>query len=96
MNENKSIQTTNKPNAEHNLILTNRKHLTISGIDKVISVKPDLLQLKSNNGDIMITGQNIEVVKLDLEQKNISLDGKFDSIKYIENNKTPFLKKIFK
>jgi len=95
MEEHKII-TSNKPNQEHSLQLINRKNLTITGINKIISVKPDLLQLKSNNGDIIITGQNMEVIKLDLEQQSVVLNGKFDSIKYLENNKTPLLKKIFK
>lgn len=96
MEENKSTIITNNPIKEHSLQLVNRKHLTITGITKIISVKPDLLQLKSNNGDIIITGQSMEVIKLDLEQQSIILNGKFDSIKYLENNKTPLLKKIFK
>ena len=85
-----------KQNREHCLTLTDRKHLTITGVDKVISVKPDLVQLKSSAGDISILGQNIEVTKLDLEQHSLNLNGQFDDIKYIENNKKPLLKKIFK
>ena len=96
MEENKLATTTLKPPQEHTLTLDNRKHLSMTGIDKVISIKPELLQVKSLLGDIIITGQNIEVTKLDLDQHTISLNGKFDSIKYVENNKTPLLKKIFK
>lgn len=97
MEENKSISLTNtKPNPEHNLTLVDRKHLTITGVEKVVSVKPDLVQAKSSAGDIIVNGQNIEVTKLDLEQHILSLDGKFDNIKYLENSKTPLLKKIFK
>ena len=98
MEENKTVTTTKPttPVQEHSLNLVNRNYLTIVGVDKVVSVKPDLVQLKSNNGDISITGQNIEVTKLDLEQHTLSLNGKFDGIKYLENTKTPLLKKIFK
>ena len=97
MEENKStVQSSTKPTFEHSLTLVDRKHLTITGVDKVVSVKPDLLQAKTSSGDISITGQNIEVTKLDLDQHTLSLNGKFDSIRYSENNKTPLLKKIFK
>ncbi|MBQ3502389.1 MAG: YabP/YqfC family sporulation protein [Clostridia bacterium] len=81
---------------EHILTISNRNNLNISSVEKVVSVKPDLVQLKSSAGDIVITGQNIEVTKLDLEQQILSLYGKFDSIKYIESSKTPLLKKLFK
>ena len=97
MEENKSTTLANpKSSVEHNLTLIDRKHLTITGIEKVVSVKPDLVQLKSSAGDIVVNGQNIEVTKLDLEQHTLNLNGKFDSIKYLENSKTPLLKKIFK
>lgn len=97
MEENKSSTLSNtKPSMEHGLTLVDRNYLTITGVEKVVSVKPDLLQVKTSAGDMAVTGQNIEVTKLDLEQHTISLTGKFDSVKYSENNKTPLLKKIFK
>ncbi|MBQ8522957.1 MAG: hypothetical protein IJ458_04830 [Clostridia bacterium] len=96
MEDKLNIQSNPKPSMEHSLNLVDRKHLTITGVEKVVSVKPDLVQLKSSAGDIVISGQNIEVTKLDLEQHTLSLNGKFDNIKYSENNKTPLLKKIFK
>ena len=88
--------TYSSPNIEHSLNLIDRKRLVITGIDKVVSVKPDLLQVKTSAGDMHVVGQNIEVTKLDLEQHTLSLNGKFDSIKYTQNAKTPLLKKIFK
>lgn len=96
MEDKLNIQSNPKPNMEHTITLVDRKHLTITGVEKMVSVKPDLVQLKSSAGDIIITGQNIEVTKLDLEQHMLSLTGRFDSIKYSENTKTPLLKKIFK
>ena len=96
MEDKTNIQTNPKPSQEHTLTLVDRKHLTISGVDKVSSVKPDLLQVKTSAGDMVVAGQSIEVTKLDLEQHTLSLTGRFDSIKYSENNKTPLLKKIFK
>jgi len=96
MEDKLNIQTNPKPSIEHSISLVDRKHLNITGIEKVISVKPDLLQVKTSAGEMIVTGQNIEVTKLDLELHTLSLAGKFDSIKYNENNKTPLLKKIFK
>lgn len=98
MEENKLTKTSAKPPQahDHTLTLVNRSHLTLTGVDKVISIKPDLLQVKSTAGDIVVTGQNMEVTKLDLDEHTLMLNGKFDSIKYLENRKTPLLKKIFK
>jgi len=96
MEDKLNTQPNLKPILEHSFTLVDRKRLTITGVEKVISVKPDLLQLKTNAGDMIVTGQDIEVTKLDLEQHSLNLNGKFDSIKYVENNKKPLLKKIFK
>ena len=94
--EQKQSNISSKPEQQHSLTLVDRKHLNVTGVEKVVSIKPDLAQLKSSSGDIIITGQNIEVTKLDLEQHTLNLSGKFDNIKYLSNNKTPLLKKIFK
>lgn len=96
MEDKLNIQSNPKPSMEHTLTLVNRNQLTITGVDKVVSVKPDLLQVKTSAGDMVVAGQNIEVTKLDLEQHSLSLNGKFDSIKYSNVDKTPLLKKIFK
>jgi sporulation protein YabP len=96
MEDKSSVQPNTKSGIEHTLNLANRKVLNLTGVEKVISIKPDLLQVKTSAGDIIITGQNIEVTKLDLEQHTLNLNGQFDSFKYNENNKTPLLKKIFK
>ena len=96
MEDKSNIQSNPKLTQEHSLNLVDRKFLSLTGVDKVISVKPDLLQIKTSAGDMIVSGQNIEVTKLDLEQHTINLSGKFDTIKYSENNKTPLLKKIFK
>lgn len=81
---------------EHCVTINNRKEMSITGVTKVVSVKPDLVQLKTSKGDMAISGQNIEVTKLDLDNHLLALSGNFSNIKYFENSKTPLFKKIFK
>lgn len=81
---------------EHILNIANRKEISISGITKVVSVKPDLVQLKTCQGDMIISGKDLEVTKLDLENHTLNLSGTFCGLKYLETTKTPLLKKIFK
>ena len=89
-------QNSNLNKMEHTLNISNRKEISISGITKVVSVKPDLVQLKTCQGDMMINGKDLEVTKLDLENHTLNLSGTFCGLKYLENAKTPLLKKIFK
>lgn len=81
---------------EQKLNLVNRKTLTITGVDKMISVKPDMLQLSTNLGSMQILGSNMEVNKLDLDQKIVEVNGLISSIKYLDDKKLPLFKRIFK
>ena len=81
---------------EQNLSLKDRKLLNISGVNKMISVKPDLLQIDTTFGTMQVLGQNMEVSKLDLEQHNLEVKGLISSIKYLDDRKTPLFKRIFK
>lgn len=83
-------------NAEQKLSLVNRKQLTITGVDKMISVKPDLLQLLTCFGTVQIFGNNMEVSKLDLESKVLEVKGVISAIKYLDDKKLPLFKRIFK
>ena len=82
--------------SEQKLSLLDRKLLAISGVDKMISVKPDLLQIATNYGTMQIIGANMEVSKLDLEEKVLEVKGVISQIKYLDDKKLPLLKRIFK
>jgi len=83
-------------NKEQRLSLVDRKVLTITGVEKMISVKPDLLQISTNFGTMQIIGANMEVSKLDLEDKVLEVKGLISQIKYLDDKKLPLLKRIFK
>ncbi len=78
------------------LTLSNRNFLTIDGIEKLISIKPNLVQLNSSFGAIIIEGKNLELIDLNNESKVIKLKGEIDAIKYTESKNNNFLRKIFK
>ena len=82
---------------EQNLTLINRQNLTISGTTKIISLKPDLIQLNTVMGGIIITGTNLELINLDNSTNKAEINGNVNAIKYVEGkNKEPFFRKIFK
>ncbi len=91
--ENKK-ETTNK---EQLIVLSNRKNISISGTNKIISLKSDLIQLNTVFGDLQIVGTNLELIKLDNTTTRAEINGDIDSLRFCENkSKTPFLRKIFK
>ncbi len=84
-------------NKEQIINLVNRKFLSITGTEKIISLKPDLIQLDTVNGGIMISGQNLELIKLDDTLKKAEINGTIDCIRFdVGKSKEPFFRKIFK
>ena len=86
-----------KPTNEQTITLINKKELSISGTNKIISLKPDLIQLDTVLGGLVITGQNLELVKLDNLSTRAEIKGEINSLKFVEGkSKQPFFRKIFK
>lgn len=82
---------------EQLIVLSNRKNISISGTSKVISLKPELIQLETNFGGLQILGSNLELVKLDNTTTRAEINGNINSLKFTESKtKEPLLRKIFK
>jgi len=94
MENNKEINTQEK---EQLIVLSNRKNISVSGTNKVISLKPDLIQLDTTFGPLQILGGNLELIKLDNTTTRAEIAGKITELKFLESkNKEPFFRKIFK
>ena len=90
-------QTKPQQTKEQSLNLINRKNLSVTGVNKVISLKPDLIQLDTVQGGLMISGSNLELIKLDNTTNKADITGQIDTLKYIgKKDKQPFFRKIFK
>ena len=82
---------------EQTIILKNRCELTISGTNKLISLKNDLIQLDTNFGGVMVIGSNLELQTLNQETTCAQISGNINSIKFVEGNKKEnIFRKIFK
>lgn len=82
---------------EEKIVLDNRKLLTIIGATKVVSSTNTQAIVEVGDTNVLICGNELEVVKLDLEDKEVEFSGNITSFKYInKKEKTPLLKRIFK
>lgn len=89
MDENKKI--------DFNLTLINRNNLSVTGTNKIISLKPELIQLDTVLGGLIIGGKNLELKKLNSGGNTAEILGTINNIKFVENaDKTPFFRKLFK
>ena len=88
MENSKEIKTIEK---EQLIVLSNRKNISVSGTNKIISLKPDLIQLETNFGGLQIIGNNLELIKLDNSTTRAEISGLISCLKFAEQkNKEPY------
>ena len=74
----------------HNLSLNDRKNLNISGVKRIENFDNEEFVMETVMGLLTVKGDNLELIKLDTLQGNISIKGKIDSLEYSSDikNKT--------
>ena len=70
----------------HNVTINERKNIVISGVKKIDSFDNEEFLLETSMGYIMIKGEDLEIIKLDTYQGNVSIKGKVNSLSYMENS----------
>jgi len=75
-------------NHSHSISITERKNLVLTGVKKIESFDDEEFLMETIMGFIIIKGENLEIVKLDTYQGNVSIKGKVNSLQYMENKNT--------
>ena len=55
----------------HMIHITQRAHMSLTGLEKVISMEPELVEVETTADHLAIKGQNLRAEKLDLEKGTI-------------------------
>lgn len=81
-----------------NLTLKDRSSLVVSGVEHIYSFDDKKVELRTSLGDMIIQGEELDMSKLNLEEKVVSVDGTINSIVYDKPKKQQesFFKKVFK
>lgn len=87
--------TTQKPESISRLSLENQKKITVTGVVEIISSNDNSILLKLNKSNLLLSGSNIHITKLDVQQGILEADGIFSQIRYNHQN-TNLFKRIFK
>ena len=69
---------------QHKLMLTNRRTCTISGVNDVLSFDVNEILLETEQGMLMIKGNELHVSRLSLDKGEVDIDGRIDSLTYSE------------
>lgn len=79
------------------IILEDRKKLSIIGATKVESSTESQAVVELDQESLVILGSQLEITKLNLENKEVIFSGNINSIKFSQKNeKKSLLKRIFK
>ncbi|QGU00525.1 hypothetical protein SYNTR_1931 [Candidatus Syntrophocurvum alkaliphilum] len=68
--------------AEHSLYLEDRKYLEMVGVTSVITFDEEEIILQTNMGYLNITGENLHITMLNLEQNKVAIQGTVSIMEY--------------
>lgn len=85
----------------HKVAITGRRSGTISGVSDVLSFDVNEILLETELGTLTVKGSELHVNRLTLEQGEVDIDGKIDSLIYSNskgrgNKNETFLGRLFK
>ena len=86
-------------NIMQNVILENRKKLTLTGIKDVLSFDDEIVIVESELGLLNIKGADLRVNKISVETGDVIVEGTIKAIEYSDKELSPkhgLMSKIFK
>jgi len=70
----------------HSLSLENRKTAALTGVSEVLAFDENQVILMTESGEIALTGENLHVTRLMLEEGMLTVEGRLDSIFYTQRS----------
>ncbi len=80
----------------HNLILDNRKKLSLSGVNDVSGFNEETVSLTTEMGGLVVRGNDLHISKLNLDTGEVEVEGTINSLQYIQSRQNKsFMQRIF-
>ena len=85
----------------HGISVSERKNVVVSGVKKIDKFDEEEFYIETTLGYLIIKGKELELIKLDTYQGNVSLKGKINSVFYADSStrkekENSFFNKLFK
>ncbi|NMB44267.1 MAG: sporulation protein YabP [Clostridiales bacterium] len=92
---------TKKPIGVHKIQVISRNQTNITGVNDILSFDAGEILLETEQGILMIRGQELHVNRLTLEEGEVDVEGRIDSLTYSDTSgygKTAesFVSRLFK
>lgn len=90
----------NKGEQVHNVVMEDRNYLSISGVEDVDNFDEETVELYTNVGMMSVAGNDLHIIKLNVESGEVAIEGEIVSIEYhdgeLKRGGAGFFSKIFK
>lgn len=71
----------------HNIVLEDRRHLTVSGVSDVDSFDEQTVTVFTELGELTVKGEDLHINRLSLEMGELVVDGEIAALSYAEHAK---------
>lgn len=68
----------------HKLTLSDRRQLTVTGVTEVVSFDENAVLLRTEQGDLLIQGRDLQLRQLSLDGGQVAVDGNVAAMVYEE------------
>ena len=76
------------PVREHSLTLENRRSLTVSGVNRILSYDATAAALATPLGNLTVGGQELQVSELSVRTGQVHISGRIEYLQYTENRES--------
>lgn len=89
------------PNYNHSITIVERKSILVTGVKKIESFDEEEFLMETVMGYLVLKGSDMELLKLDTVQGNVSIKGLLKSFSYVDEGVTKtkensFISRLFK
>ena len=87
-----------RPEAGHRVVLEDREHLTISGVEEVERFDENTIVMNTCKGTLVVRGEDLHIEKLSLDGGDLKVEGSVDSLTYEDDGgeRGGFLARLFR
>ena len=93
-------KTTARTECIHNVIMENRKKISVSGVEDIESFNEEQIILYTCNGVLIITGSGMHISKLSIDNGDTTVTGEFNALTYNDSygkkDKSGILARLFR
>ncbi|MZP29304.1 sporulation protein YabP [Heliobacterium undosum] len=76
----------------HGFAATDRKSITIQGVTQVGAFDEVEIYMVTVRGPLLLRGEGLQITQLNLDDKVLSVEGRIDSVQYVEEHSPQNLK----